>query len=82
MAMELNARWQRLPRMMEIEQWDGVNERFIVDRGAKLSSALGLGSGARWTDRLNHLCKDNPWFFHTLSVVAFVISVAAFIRSG
>jgi hypothetical protein len=42
MAMELTARWQRLPRMMEIEQWDGVNEKFIVDRGAKLSSALGL----------------------------------------
>ena len=58
--MELNARWQRLPRMMEIEQWDGVNEKFIVDRGAELSTALGLGSGARWTDRLNHLCKDNP----------------------
>ncbi|MEP7350875.1 MAG: hypothetical protein ABI668_13135 [Sphingorhabdus sp.] len=82
MAMELNGRWQGFSGMVEIGQWDSITERFIVDRGAKLSSALGLGSGARWTERLNHLYKDNPWFFHTLSVVAFVISVAAVIRSG
>lgn len=81
-AMELHARWQGFPGLMEIGQWDSVNERFIVDRGAKLSSAMGLGSGARWTERLNHFYKDNPWFFHTLSVAAFVISVAAFVRSG
>lgn len=81
-AMESNGRWQGFSGMMEIGQWDSVNEKFIVDRGAKLSRALGLGSGARWTERFNHLYKDNPWFFHTLSVVAFVISIAAFIRSG
>lgn len=82
MAMELNGRWQGLAGMVDLGQLDGVNDKFIVDRGEKLSSALGLGSGARWTERLNHLYKDNPWFFHTLSVVAFIISIAAFVRSG
>jgi hypothetical protein len=81
-AMELNGRWQGFSGMVEIGQWDSVNETFIIDRGAKLLSALGLGSDARWTERLNHFYKDNSWFFHTLSVAAFVISVAAFVRSG
>jgi hypothetical protein len=89
MAVELNARWQGSSEKLDLGQWDSVNERFIIDRGAKLTRAMGMGPKALLTEKLNHLVKDNPWFFSLLSIVSLLISLTsitialiAFLRSG
>ncbi len=81
-AMELNRRWEGLSEPIDRGHWNDVDEKFIVRRGERLTMALGLGSGASWSSRLNHLGKDHPWFFNLLTLAAFALSVAAFIRSG
>jgi hypothetical protein len=81
-AMELNRRWEGLTEPIDRGHWNDVDEEFIVRRGERLTAALGLGSGASWPSRLNHVGKDHPWFFHLMTLAAFAMSVAAFIRSG
>jgi hypothetical protein len=80
-ASDLNARRQGLNEALDMGNWHDVNDTYIVHRGARLSIAMGLGSEAQWSERLNHLSKDNPWFFNMLSVLAIAISIAAFFRS-
>jgi hypothetical protein len=81
-AIELNCAWEGLSKPLDRGHWDGVDKEFIVRRGERLIAALGLGSGASWSSRLNHIGKDHPWFFHLLTIAAFAISVAAFIHSS
>ena len=78
MAMDLNARWQKLPEAVDLGQWHDTDDQYITNRGAKLAGAMGLGSQALWTEKLNHLSKDNPWFFSSLlGIISIVISLTS-----
>lgn len=80
MAIKLNSRWQKLVEPIDRGQWDEVDQSAIAKRGARLVQALGLGPDASWTAKFNNLGKDHPWFFQMLSVAAFILALAAFIR--
>lgn len=81
MAIRLNARWQKLAEPVDHGRWDDVDSSAIAKRGYRLASAMGLGASANWTAKLNNLAKDHPWFFHMLSIAAFILAVAAFVRT-
>ena len=80
-AVEKHRIMARLTDGDDLGRWDGVDDHSIADRGAKLTAALGLGKGARISERLNHLVNDHPWFFSLLSICSFVMSVLALWRS-
>jgi hypothetical protein len=80
MTIKKNKIFQKLKEEADHGLWLGVDDNSIRDRGTRLISALGLGSSAPISAKLNHFVSGQKWLPLMLSIIALFVSLANCIR--
>lgn len=79
-AANQHRRLAKLDNNVDLGNWSGLDDKYVMSRGERLLQALGLDQGSSITSKLNNLVSDHKWLPIILSVLSMIIAIAAYLK--